>query len=368
MAKSETKAIHHKPKPVLEKLNSKTERTLTITEVKDTGEYEITKKATATKPERKVRFAKALKERYQMMPEEFQNAQNAFEVHQQEKREVEVYADSIESFLGYDSLVRVMSKWFGGRVAYYRSEAGGSLSLEEAREAVYRRNINEEEAIKLFDQIMSYRTESISFWQLLELDSYSPAMAQNLWEMIKREAAREFESGHRAAAAFEPADYMTDCWNRASYLGLRESLCDEWKPQGGIELSMIDAIAQAWLMLQHWTEQSVRRSKTRPREENYQFLKWKLWQKDLNQEQWDDGYWDIPYVSEQTAIEHAAQMADRWQRMYFRAIRSLRDWRRYTPQVTINNPNQVNIATDGGQQINVNKTDSDENEIKKINS
>ena len=46
-------------------------------------------------------------------------------------------------------------------------------------------------------------------------------------------------------------------------------------------------------------------------------------------------------------------MADRWQRMYFRAIRSLRDWRRYTPQVTINNPNQVNIATDGGQQINV---------------
>jgi hypothetical protein len=40
--------------------------------------------------------------------------------------------------------------------------------------------------------------------------------------------------------------------------------------------------------------------------------------------------------------------------MYFRAVRNLRDWRRYTPQVTINNPQQVNIAGNGGQQINVN--------------
>jgi hypothetical protein len=45
--------------------------------------------------------------------------------------------------------------------------------------------------------------------------------------------------------------------------------------------------------------------------------------------------------------------------MYFRAIRSLRDWRRYTPQVTINNPNPVNIANDGGQQVNCSKLDDD---------
>ena len=45
--------------------------------------------------------------------------------------------------------------------------------------------------------------------------------------------------------------------------------------------------------------------------------------------------------------------------MYFRVIKNLRDWRRYTPQVTINNPNQVNIANDGGQQINIAKTEED---------
>jgi hypothetical protein len=41
--------------------------------------------------------------------------------------------------------------------------------------------------------------------------------------------------------------------------------------------------------------------------------------------------------------------------MYFRALRQLRDWRRYSPPVTINNPKQVNIAANGGQQINVNE-------------
>lgn len=368
MPKKEIKTVRRKPKTVPKKIEPTSERIFTLTEDKETGEFEITKTATETKPEKKVRFPKEKKKYFQMMPDEFQNAQNAIDAYKLEKREVEVYTDSLESFLGYDSLIRVMSKWYGRHVAYLRSEAGGSLSLEEAREAVYRRNLNDEEASKLFDELIRYRTDSIGFWHLFELHENSPAMAENLWELIKREAALEFESGHRAAAALEPADYMTDCWNRASYLGLRESLCEEWRPKGGIELTMIDAIAQAWLMLQHWTEQSVRRSKTEPRQENYQFLKWKEWEKRANHKQWNDGVWDIPFVSEQAAIEHAAQMADRWQRMYFRAIRNLRDWRRYTPQVTINNANQVNIAADGGQQINVNKTDSEEKEIKKINS
>jgi hypothetical protein len=72
----------------------------------------------------------------------------------------------------------------------------------------------------------------------------------------------------------------------------------------------------------------------------------------------------VPFVPEQVAVEHAAQMADRWQRMYFRAIRNLRDWRRYAPQVTINHAQQVNIASDGGQQINVSQGGDKPKEIK----
>jgi hypothetical protein len=122
-------------------------------------------------------------------------------------------------------------------------------------------------------------------------------------------------------------------------------------------VSMIDTIAQAWLQLQFWTKESVKRGVTEPRRENHEFYEWKRWNQQANQKQWDHEHWDIPTVSEQQAVEHAAQMADRWQRMYFRAVRNLRDWRRYTPQITINNPNQVNIAADGGQQINVSKTE-----------
>lgn len=340
-------------------------RNLILVDLPETDELEIQKPETPTTPGRKARFPKETINLFQMMPDEFAEAQNAIEVYQMEERQVEVYADSLESFLGYDSLIRLLNKFYCNRVAYYRSEKGGSLSLEEARKAVYKQNITDEQAIELFQKLMRASSEHIGFWHLMELNDHSPAMAQNIWEMIKREATREFESGHRAAAVFDPADYMTDAWNRASYLGLRESLCEEWQPKGGIELSMIDAIAQAWLQLQFWTTESVKRGRTEPRRENHEFYEWKRWNKQANPKQWGEGHWDVPLVSEQSALEHATQMADRWQRMYFRAIRNLRDWRRYTPQVTINNPQQVNIANDGGQQINVSKVD--ETETKKIN-
>jgi hypothetical protein len=58
-------------------------------------------------------------------------------------------------------------------------------------------------------------------------------------------------------------------------------------------------------------------------------------------------------VYEQDAIEHAAQMADRFRRQYLSAIRGLRDYRRYSGPVIINNKGQVNIADDGAQQLNV---------------
>lgn len=339
------------------------ERILTVVDVPETDELEIQKKETEKSPAKKVRFPKENKKRFQLMPDEFAKVQNAIEAVQAENREVEVYADSLESYLGYDSLLRVLSKQYNSQISYYRSEAGGSLTLEEARKAAYRRDLTDEEGMELFDKMMRCPTEQIGLWHLLELNGYSPVMAQNLWEMIKREAAREFESGHLAAIAFEPADWMADAWNRASYIGIRESLCEEWRPQGGIELTMIDSIAQAWLMLQYWTKESVKRANTEPRREKHQFYEWKRWNKEANPKQWIDGHWDVPMVSEQSAVEHAAQMADRWQRMYFRAIRSLRDWRRYAPNLTINNANQVNIASDGGQQINVAKSEDGKKKI-----
>ena len=105
-----------------------------------------------------------------MMPDEFKNVQAAIKAYNHEKREVEVYSTSLESYLGYDSLLRIMGKHFGQRVAYYRSEIGGNLTIEEAREKVYRRKITDKEAIELFDYLMRMPTEFINFSQLLELN------------------------------------------------------------------------------------------------------------------------------------------------------------------------------------------------------
>ena len=52
-------------------------------------------------------------------------------------------------------------------------------------------------------------------------------------------------------------------------------------------------------------------------------------------------------MCEHQAVEQAAAMADRFSRMFLRA---LRDLRRYAPAVIVQNAGQVNVA---GKQINV---------------
>lgn len=332
-----------------------TARRLTLTEIPETGELEIAKLDTDKCPATQIRFPKEISEQYKLPPEQFSEIQNSLEEFEREDREIQVFANSIESKVGYNSLVRVLGNFYGRQMAYFRSEQGGSLSLEEARKLTYQRSYDDNQAVHSLNKLLSEPSDQISFEDLWLLNQNNAAIAENLWEMLKRDAKGEFESGHRAAEVFEPADHMKNAWNRASYLGLRESFCEEWQPKGGIELSMIDAITQAYLQLQFWTKESVIRSRTSPIEESYRAQNQRKLEFARNKLRPKEQQWDVVLVSEQSAIDHAAQMADRWQRMYFRGLRNLRDWRRYTPQVTINNPNQVNIATDGGNQVNVSK-------------
>lgn len=146
---------------------------------------------------------------------------------------------------------------------------------------------------------------------------------------------------------------MKQFWNIARYLGVRDSFIDEWNPRGGIEIALIDMMTQSYFQWQYWLEQTVKRSKTKERTERPEYLRWLQLQEATDKEMgWTDGEWFRPTVSEQQALEHAVQMADRWNRIFMRTLRQLRDLRRYAP-VTINNAGQVNIAAEGGQQVNV---------------
>ncbi|MDQ3648900.1 MAG: hypothetical protein M3458_01215 [Acidobacteriota bacterium] len=261
--------------------------------------------------------------------------------------------NSLEASVSYGSLLRQMHRCFSERIAYYRSAEGGALSVEEARATAFQPCKDAEDAKRKFDSLMSLPLDIINFVDISELWAAAPRVAEAYWERVKSEGRDEFESGHLASKAMLPAKDMRSMWTTACYIGLRESLADEWQPRGGIELSLIDMMAQAFLQCQYWTEQTVLRSQTAPREEAYEYTRWKNYQRGVKTASWEDGYWDIPYVREQEAVEHAAQMADRWNRIYMRTLRNLRDLRRYMPQVTITNAQQVNIAADGGQQVNV---------------
>ncbi len=125
-------------------------RVLTLFDCPESGEYVIEKTLPAANGQiEKIRFPKNQIDRLQLLPDEYENVQNAIEEYDQQQRATAVYADSLESFIGYDSLLRVMSKYFGSRVAFYRSEAGGGLSLEEARKEVYRENLTDKEVEEL---------------------------------------------------------------------------------------------------------------------------------------------------------------------------------------------------------------------------
>lgn len=265
---------------------------------------------------------------------------------------VPVAVDSLEARIGYSSLLRQLQESYIVRVAFFRSKEGGALSPDEARARAFQPCEDEEEAKRLYDELRSNPVDQIRFIDLASMWRISPVFSESLWEMIKTEARDEFESGHLASRALTPAQFLRTAWTVASYLGLRESFIEEWQPQGGIELSSIDMLAQSFLCFQHWVKQSVLRSQTPLRKSNAGYIQW---QEQFNPDAVDDGYtyghWDLPYVSEQAAVEHATRMADRWHRIYMRTLRSMRDLRRYS--VAITNIQQVNLASEGAQQVNV---------------
>jgi hypothetical protein len=266
---------------------------------------------------------------------------------------VKVSPDSLEANIGYNCLLRQLQDACVERVAYYRSKKGGALTEEEAWAVVYGRDHENDATSQIYDEIKRYPVNRISFLDLARMWRVDPHFAQALWEMLKQDASEDFESGHLAGQSMTPTQFTRTAWTVAGYLALRECFVKDWKPHGAVELSLLDMLAQTYFLYQYWLKESIKRSQTEPRRSNQGYIQW---QQLMNSHEEPDsgftyGHWDVPYVSEQQAIEHATHMADRWHRIYIRTLRNLRDLRRYN--VTINNAQHVNIAADGGQQMNV---------------
>lgn len=192
------------------------------------------------------------------------------------------------------------------------------------------------------DKLRNGPPQDTDWWQLNDLARNDPEAMTRRWQGIKQAALDDLVSGHHAAEALEGS--LDRPWDRAQFLALRQSLMEEWKPINGIEQSLIDTMAQVQTIYFYWMKQLAVYMNCEVQDQQNKY--------DM------EGNWLPPRVSHEAATEQAAAMVDRFNKLFLRTLRQLRDLRRYTPQVTIQNAGQVNIA--GGQQMNLAKVEAPE--------
>lgn len=173
------------------------------------------------------------------------------------------------------------------------------------------------------DEAPSYEVSWMSLNSLLDSD---PQLATAIWQRIKRDAAGHVAQGSMIA---ETLGHDTP-WGRAQFFAVLQGFEDEWQPRGGVERALLGTLAHAFCVSLYWSGQVQQRGTVPPTVRKREG-------------------WEPPTVSEAEAIDQAAGLADRFNRIMIRTLRALRDLRRYTGPVTINGATQVNI---GGQQVN----------------
>lgn len=271
---------------------------------------------------------------------------NSQELSITEEKESLVDINSLEaSFQGieFGSVEREIRRALVDRVLFYTKEE--KLNLQAATERAFdpHPDTSTEEELK---EILQTPVDTISWWTISTIYERNPALAIQLWKEIKQEARNELESGHRAAGGLEVVDWQRDPWSRAQYLAIREGFVKEWQPKGTIELALIDMMAQSFSQYLYWNEIVQQRSTT-------DIMIMTESEREALKDPINKGKWRPPSVSQQEAIEHAMTMMERFNKLFLRTLRQLRDLRRYSMPVTINNPKQVNIATNDGKQLNI---------------
>jgi len=172
-------------------------------------------------------------------------------------------------------------------------------------------------------------------WQDLEVLSNGDGMevAQARWEELKEAVREDLSRGAIAVAAVQGTE--NSLYDRAAFYALREDLANGWQPRSGVEWTLIETMAQAQRMYLHWLRAAE--NWLGHEIEDYPGVKRKY------------GEEVKPPRLSAAAGDRAYEMADRWNRIFLRNLRALRDLRRYAP-VVIQNAAQVNI---GQQQVNV---------------
>jgi hypothetical protein len=223
-------------------------------------------------------------------------------------------------------LAMEMANNFGQAVRFYQEHF--KLSCEEA----FNRINDNPEADK--QRILKALPDQISWIDMHQLGNIDAGLALELWDAIKQAALEELQSGHRAAQAIAASGQSP--WEKAQFLALRKDLADEWQPRNGMERQLIDTMAQAQTSFLYWLNVLTVRTCL----ESYKDKRLKE----------TDNCWQGPRLNDAEALAQAGEMMDRFNRIFLRTLRALRDLRRYAGPVIVQKGGQLNVAN---QQVNV---------------
>jgi len=182
-------------------------------------------------------------------------------------------------------------------------------------------------------------------WLMLSLlaESGDPLGAAEPWRDTLQHAADALVAGDAAYEVVKPRDDSP--FEKAQFKALVADFAAAWHPRDGIEWSLIYQLAQSQLQSQLLYNRWMRMHVDRMAFQGVTDYDLKDQARAAGR-----GAWVSPRLTESDAIEQAQMMADRFQKSMLRIIRTLRDLRRFTPKVVINNAEQVNV---GEQQVNV---------------
>lgn len=187
----------------------------------------------------------------------------------------------------------------------------------------------------LLDRARKAPLREVTWKDLAAIAEVDPAEAVEKWAAVKQLARGELASGVRCA---EMGGAFTLPYQRAQFIVIHEQLEEGWKPQNGIEHSLIDMLALSYSLFLYWTQIAHARAVGEAVD---------LFE---SERKLGGGSWTRPIQDVADSIEQAQRLADGYHRQYMRTLRQMRDLRRYAPPVIVNNGGQVNVAS---QQVNV---------------
>lgn len=209
------------------------------------------------------------------------------------------------------------------------------LDAAEADEAVQRGLLAAVQGDQEDSGVYNLLPQQVDWWALTAMAQHNPHAMARCWQAINQWALDQIQTGFRAAEAIAVEGEKP--WERAQFLARRASLILDWAPRPGVEMMLVDTLAQAHALQERWLKILTTCTITETKHRNSPYN--------------SSGVTEAPRLSDAQAAEHAAGMVDRFNRIMLRSLRSLRDLRRYAPPV-IMHAQQVNVDV-GGQQMNI---------------